>query len=79
MPRQHSLLLGERGLFWRGPVNVKPIGHQDNNVAEYLAVLEALQCALDLGAKTLHVFSDSQVVVKQMTGEYTCRSSSYIP
>ena len=53
----------------------KPIGRQDNNVAEYLALLEALQCAVDLGAKTLHVFSDSEVVVKQMTGEYTCRST----
>src|SRR6266550_7162468 len=53
----------------------KPIGHQDNNVAEYLALLEALQIALDLGAKTLHVFSDSEVVVKQMSGEYSCRSS----
>ena len=53
----------------------KPVGHQDNNVAEYLALLEALQCAVDLGAKTLHVFSDSEVVVKQMTGEYTCRST----
>ena len=30
---------------------------------------------VDLGAKTLHVFSDSEVVVKQMTGEYTCRST----
>jgi len=53
----------------------KWIGHQDNNVAEYVALLEALQFALDLGARTLHVFSDSEVVVKQMTGEYTCRSS----
>jgi ribonuclease HI len=52
----------------------KWIGHQDNNVAEYAALLEALQCALRLGAKALHVFSDSQVVVKQMSGEYTCRS-----
>jgi len=32
------------------------IGRQDNNVAEYLALLEALQCALTLRAKTLHVF-----------------------
>ena len=55
-------------------MNVKPIGRQDNNVAEYLALLEALQCAVDLGAKILHVFSDSEVVVKQMTGEYICRS-----
>src|SRR5437667_12828641 len=51
------------------------IGHQDNNVAEYVALLEALQFAVVLGARTLHVSSDSEVVVKQMTGEYTCCSS----
>ena len=52
----------------------KWIGHQDNNVAEYVALLEALQHALKLKAKVLHVFSDSQVVVRQMRGEYVCRS-----
>ena len=51
------------------------IGHQDNNVAEYVALLEALQFALERGARALHVFSDSEVMVKQMRGEYTCRSS----
>ena len=50
------------------------IGQQDNNVAEYVALLEALQCALLLNAKALRVFSDSEVMVKQMTGEYSCRS-----
>jgi ribonuclease HI len=34
----------------------KSIGHQDNTVAEYVALLEALQCALGLQAQTLHVF-----------------------
>jgi ribonuclease HI len=53
----------------------KWIGHQDNNVAEYVALLEALQFASELGAKALHVFSDSEVVVKQMRGEYSCRST----
>ena len=53
----------------------RSIGHQDNNVAEYAALLEALQLALELDASTLHVFSDSEVVVKQMRGEYACRSS----
>ena len=52
----------------------KWIGHHDNNVAEYTALLEALQYALDLKAKALHVFSDSEVVVRQMKGEYACRS-----
>jgi ribonuclease HI len=52
----------------------KWIGHHDNNVAEYAALLEALQCALDLKATALHVYTDSELVVKQMTGEYACRS-----
>jgi ribonuclease HI len=52
----------------------KWIGRQDNNVAEYVALLEALQYALTLKARKLHVYSDSEVVVRQMKGEYTCRS-----
>jgi len=52
----------------------KWIGHQDNNVAEYAALLEALQQALQMKATALQVFTDSQLVVKQMTGEYHCRS-----
>jgi ribonuclease HI len=59
-----------------GPVRIaKWIGHQDNNVAEYAALMEALQYAVSLKARKLHVFSDSQVVVRQMTGEYVCRSA----
>jgi ribonuclease HI len=37
--------------------------------------MEALQCAVSLKAKALHVYSDSEVVVRQMRGEYICRSS----
>ena len=59
-----------------GPIHIaKWIGHQDNNVAEYVALMEALQFALSMNAKALHVYSDSEVVVRQMRGEYTCRSS----
>jgi len=59
-----------------GPIRIaKWIGHQDNNVAEYVALMEALQCAVSLKAKALHVYSDSEVVVRQMRGEYICRSS----
>ena len=58
-----------------GPIRIaKWIGHQDNNVAEYVALMEALQCAVSLKAKALHVYSDSEVVVRQMNGEYICRS-----
>jgi len=59
-----------------GPVRIaKWIGHQDNNVAEYAALMEALQFAVSLNARKLHVYSDSEVVVRQMTGEYICRSA----
>lgn len=58
-----------------GPVRIaKWIGRQDNNVAEYAALMEALQYAVQLKAQKLHVYSDSEVVVRQMTGEYVCRS-----
>ncbi|GAC1694539.1 MAG: ribonuclease HI family protein [Terriglobales bacterium] len=53
----------------------KWIGCRDNNVAEYIALLEALQYAVGLKAEMLHVYSDSEVVVEQMKGEYACRSS----
>jgi ribonuclease HI len=52
----------------------KWIGHHDNNVAEYVALMEALQHALAVKAKRLRVFSDSEIVVRQMTGVYTCQS-----
>jgi ribonuclease HI len=52
----------------------KSIGCQDNNVAEYVALMEALQHAIAAKASTLHVFTDSELVVKQMTGQYKCRS-----
>jgi ribonuclease HI len=58
-----------------GPIRIsKWIGYQDNNVAEYVALVEALQCAISLGGRRLHVYSDSEVLVKQMTGQYQCRS-----
>ena len=67
------------GVVIEGPAGettciAKWIGHQDNNVAEYVALLEALQHAVEAKARKLSVFSDSEVVVKQMTGEYSCRS-----
>src|ERR1017187_5618498 len=52
----------------------KWIGWQDNNVAEFVALLEALQCALARRARSLRVYSDSDVVVRQMCGKYACRS-----
>jgi ribonuclease HI len=52
----------------------KWIGHQDNNVAEYVALLEALQIAIARNARVLRVYTDSEVIVRQMTGTYACKS-----
>lgn len=48
----------------------RALGRATNNVAEYQALLAALDEAWKLGARQLEVFSDSELVVKQMTGSY---------
>ena len=45
----------------------KPIGRQDNNVAEYVALLEALQHAVSVNARALHVYSDSEIGLPMMS------------
>jgi ribonuclease HI len=49
------------------------IGKATNNVAEYLALLHALNRALELGAQMVHIYSDSELLVRQMTGVYQVR------
>jgi ribonuclease H / adenosylcobalamin/alpha-ribazole phosphatase len=46
------------------------IGTATNNVAEYRALVAGLEKALELGVDELEVVSDSELVVKQMRGEY---------
>ena len=46
------------------------MGTATNNVAEYSALLAALEKAADIGVTSLRVLSDSELLVKQMTGEY---------
>lgn len=46
------------------------LGAQTNNYAEYSALLSALKKAKELGATEVHCVLDSELVVKQMRGEY---------
>jgi ribonuclease HI len=46
------------------------LGRTTNNVAEYTALLRALERAQQLGAENVIVHSDSELMVKQMKGEY---------
>jgi probable phosphoglycerate mutase len=50
------------------------LGHQTNNYAEYSALLAALEYAVDHEHPVLHVVSDSELLVKQIRGEYKVKS-----
>ena len=50
------------------------IGEATNNQAEYQAVIFALEKALELGAKRVDFKLDSELVVKQLRGEYKVKN-----
>jgi ribonuclease HI len=52
------------------------IGTATNNVAEYRALIAGLEKALELGADELEVVSDSELLVKQMRGEYKVKNAA---
>lgn len=49
------------------------VGEGTNNVAEYTALIKALEFAVSTLEKTIHVRSDSELLIKQMSGEYKVR------
>jgi len=55
------------------------IGKTTNNVAEYTAIIKALEAAKQIGAKQLNVFSDSELLVKQINGQYKVKSEQIRP
>jgi ribonuclease HI len=50
------------------------LGKETNNVAEYTALVRALERAKVLGLRRLHIHSDSELLVKQMSGEYRVKN-----
>jgi ribonuclease HI len=52
------------------------IGVATNNVAEYRALLAGLEQAADSGVDELEVVSDSELMVKQMRGEYRVKNEA---
>jgi ribonuclease HI len=68
------VLEGEDGTLFdaRG----ETIGVATNNVAEYRALVEGLRAAVDAGVDDLEVVSDSELLVKQMRGEYKVKNAA---
>jgi ribonuclease H / adenosylcobalamin/alpha-ribazole phosphatase len=52
------------------------IGQATNNVAEYSGLVAGLQKAAELGVRELEVVSDSELLVKQMQGEYRVKNEA---
>lgn len=71
------LLCDEKGtaLFEQG----ETIGDTTNNVAEYQAVIKALTLAQEVGAAEITHHMDSELVTKQLTGEYRLKAEHLKP
>lgn len=63
-------VLAERGEY---------IGETTNNVAEYRALLLGLELARELGASSVEVVNDSELVAKQISGEYRVKHAGLKP
>jgi len=55
------------------------IGVATNNVAEYRALIAGLEKALEFGVDDLEVVSDSELLVRQMTGVYKVKNRGLVP
>jgi len=54
----------------------RAIGVATNNVAEYSALVAGLEQAVELGVDEVEVVSDSELMVKQMRGEYKIKNEA---
>ena len=55
------------------------IGYHTNNEAEYEALIKGLEIARDHGYLHITVIGDSELIVKQVSGEYSCNAQNLQP
>jgi ribonuclease HI len=76
-PAAYSYIIERPGL---PDIEVKErLGETTNNIAEYTALVQALEHASALGAKRLTVQSDSDLMVQQMNGNYRVKHENLRP
>jgi ribonuclease HI len=70
-------------LFFEGTRLVKQhgeyIGKATNNQAEYRAVIKALELAKELGVEQLELFTDSELIARQLKGAYKVKDAKLKP
>jgi ribonuclease HI len=57
----------------------EPLGRTTNNVAEYTAMIRALEEARALGCSHLAVYTDSELMAHQLNGKYAVKAAHLIP
>lgn len=67
---EHGTVLAD---FYEG------IGTATNNIAEYRALIAALEWALGHGQTRVHIKSDSELLVRQMNGAYRIKNPGLLP
>lgn len=68
------------GVYFPGVVRIAEyVGTGTNNFAEYSALVAALRFAVFSRCEELEVFADSELVVKQITGEYQVKNEGIRP
>jgi len=55
------------------------LGRRTNNQAEYAGLVAALDLLEQAGAESIRIFSDSELLVRQTTGEYKVKSAALKP
>jgi ribonuclease HI len=55
------------------------IGRATNNVAEYRALLRGVSLARELGAREVEIIGDSELIARQLTGDYKVKHPSMKP
>jgi len=55
------------------------LGKLTNNMAEYMAAIFAMTVLLELGVKSVTIYSDSELLVRQVNGEYRVKDEKLLP
>lgn len=74
---------GIGGVLYRNGEEVatfsKPIGSATNNEAEYRALLQGIELALEMGIRALSIYADSELIVRQVNGQYKVKHPHMVP
>ena len=74
----HSKTAGIGGVLYIKQVELfsfcEPLFEKTNNEAEYLALLKGVQATLELKISKIDIYSDSELIVKQINGHYKIKN-----